>query len=63
MIDEIWDRQYRSGRASLNDGIDRFAKRIGQGMAATFAAIHDVQFARPWSNGRWPSKAKRTGCA
>ncbi len=57
MIDEIFDRQYQSGRKELHDGIDRLIQRAGRALAATFEAMHRVQFAAPWA------KNKRPGCA
>ncbi len=57
MIDEIFDRQYQSGRIELHDGIDRLVTRIGSGMADTFRTIHRVQFDAPWAKRKRPGLA------
>ncbi len=49
MIDEIFDRQYQSGRKELHDGIDRLVKQVGRGLADTFKTIQRVQFDAPWA--------------
>ena len=48
MIDEIFDRQYQSGRADFHSGIDRLVGRVGATVARTFESIHRVQFDAPW---------------
>ena len=58
LIDEIFDRQYQSGRKDLHDGIDRLARRAGAALAATFQTMHRVQFDEPWAK-----KTKRPGVA
>ena len=44
MRDEIYDREYQAGRASLHAGIDRLVAEIGQ----TFRLISAIQFHAPW---------------
>lgn len=44
MRDEIFDREYQSGRNALNDGIDRLIAGAGQ----AFRVLHKVQFDAPW---------------
>lgn len=58
MMDEIFDRTYQSGRAELNDGIDRLVSRIGHLVGEAFAAMHRVQFDAPWSK-----RGRGAGCA
>jgi hypothetical protein len=54
MRDEIYDRDYQSGRAALNDGLDRVVASFSE----TFRLISEIQFNAPWRrNGR------RTGAA
>lgn len=45
MYDQIFDRQYQSGRKDLHDGIDR----LGRAVSETFRTIHRVQFEAPWA--------------
>jgi len=49
MVDEIFDRTYQAGRADLNAGLDRGFHRIGEGIGATFAALHRIQWSAPWA--------------
>ena len=48
MIDEIFDRQYQSGRAELNVGIDRAVAHVGRSILASFEALERIQFDAPW---------------
>ncbi len=57
MIDEIFDRQYQSGRKELHAGIDRLVKRVGGALAVTFEAIQRVQFDAPWPKRKRPGSA------
>lgn len=49
MIDEIFDRNYQSGRAALNDGIDRGLARLAASLAEGWTALNRIQFAAPWA--------------
>lgn len=49
MMDEIFDRTYQSGRAELNDGIDRAVKSVGQTLGASLKALHRIEWSAPWS--------------
>ncbi len=48
MRDELYDRDYQSGRAELHDGIDRLLARLANGLRVTFEAIHRVEWSAPW---------------
>ncbi|QNM82790.1 hypothetical protein H8M03_12535 [Sphingomonas sabuli] len=52
MIDELFDRNYQSGRADLHDGIDRAVARVGRSTATIFRAIHRIEFDAPWKRGK-----------
>lgn len=58
MVDEIWDRQYQSGRAELHGGLERLAARARRSVATTFEAIHAIQFDAPWA-----PRSREVGCA
>ena len=58
MVDEIYDRNYQSGRAELNAGIDRAISAISRELGKSFAAIHRFEWNAPWS-----AKSKDAGCA
>jgi hypothetical protein len=49
MIDEMFDRAYRTGRADLNGGIHTafggLAREIGKGLAA----MHRFEWSAPWN--------------
>ena len=49
MMDEIFDRNYQSGRAHLNAGIDRALARVARSIAASFKALHRVEWSSPWT--------------
>ncbi len=57
MLDELFDRSYRSGGAELNAGLDRGFRRIGKAVSTSFEALHRIQFAAPWN------KRSNTRCA
>jgi len=48
MRDEIYDRDYQTGRAELHAGIDRVVFRVGRLLAATFNTLHAIQWDAPW---------------
>ena len=52
MMDEHFDRGYQAGREHLHDGIDALIRRLIEGTAKTFEAIHRIQFSAPWTNPR-----------
>ena len=60
MVDEIFDRNYQSGRAGLNAGIDRGLARIGRSVMRGFEVLNRIQFAAPWARD---SAARGPGCA
>lgn len=48
MVDEIFDRQYRSGREALNNSLaDAFA-RIGSTISDTFRVARKIHYSAPW---------------
>lgn len=48
MIDEIFDRTYQSGRASLNDGIDRGLSHLARTLGDSFRVLHRIEWSAPW---------------
>ncbi len=59
MRDELYDRDYQSGRAELHDGIDRLLARLANGLRVTFEAIHRIEWSAPCKAG----SKDRTGVA
>ena len=57
MIDEIFDRQYQSGRNELNAGLDRLFTTIGREVGKSLAAVHRFEWNAPWARNVTPSKA------
>lgn len=55
MFDEIFDRNYQSGRFGLNADLGRAFERAAQTVNTTFGALARIQFDAPW--------AKRSGDA
>lgn len=58
MIEEIHDRTYGANRSQLHETIDGALERIRCGLVNTFNALHDIQFAAPWTD-----QSKRVRCA
>ena len=56
MIDEIFDRQYQSGRAKMNAGIDRLFGSIGRELGKSLNAVHRFEWNAPWANAKKVSK-------
>ena len=56
MIDEIFDRQYQSGRNELNAGLDRLFATIGREVSKSLAAVHRFEWYAPWARNVTPSK-------
>jgi hypothetical protein len=50
MVDEIFDRNYQTGRAEFHAGLDRGFARIGKMFADSFRAFHRIQWSAPWTN-------------
>ena len=47
MVDELFDREYRAGRAGLNKGIEALVIRLHDAIAPVFTAIHRIDGTRP----------------
>lgn len=58
MTDEIFDRTYQPGRASLNAAIHRGLGRFVRSLDCAFSAFHRIQFAAPWRK-----RTRDAGCA
>ena len=57
MIDQIFDRDYQAGRASLNGSLrDGFA-RIGRKLNDSFRVLHRIEWSAPWE-----SKSRQVHC-
>jgi hypothetical protein len=49
MIDEIYDRDYRSGRAALNAALTAGFVRLGRAAANAFAVLNRIEYSAPWT--------------
>ena len=58
MIDEIFDRQYQSGRAQLNAGIEHLFSSIGRELGKSLSAVHRFEWNAPWAS---PKKSTKKG--
>jgi hypothetical protein len=54
MIDEIFDRHYQAGRASLNDSITAGLTSAGRTIFQSFKVLNRIEYQAPWA-----SSAKR----
>lgn len=48
MIDEIYDRQYQSGRDQLNDTIVAGLLHLGRSVGNAFAVLNRIEYDAPW---------------
>jgi hypothetical protein len=48
MIDEIFDRNYQSGRAELNASLGKLFAGIGKGIANSFKVLNRIEYNAPW---------------
>lgn len=48
MIDEIFDRNYQSGRAELNASLGQLFAGIGKSIASSFQALNRIAYNAPW---------------
>ena len=54
MVDELYDRHYREGRAELNAAITVMFGRLGKAVANAFNVLNRIEYSAPWT-----PKAKR----
>ena len=59
MVDELYDRNYQSSRAALNQGFGDAVKAISRFFATTGRAIHRFEFDAPWNQPVAPRKRAR----
>jgi hypothetical protein len=58
MIDEIFDRQYRAGRAQLNASLGNALSRLGEAIGNAFAVLQRIEYSEPWKVKRRPARAR-----
>lgn len=58
MNDQIFDREYQTGRAALNDSISQVMHGAGQSLRV----LHSIQFDAPWKHST-PVKHSRPKAA
>ena len=51
MMDEIFDRNYQSGRTDLNAGLDRGFGRIADTVGKSLKVLHRIEWSAPWAAG------------
>ena len=49
MMDELFDRDYQAGRASLNDGLNRALGRLGHAIDNAFKVLERIEYNSPWT--------------
>ena len=64
MMDEMFDRNYQSGREALNRGIDHGLQAFAAGIRSSFETLNRIQWDAPWKTPT-PSRrrTKRAGTA
>ncbi|MEO6359523.1 MAG: hypothetical protein ABIO43_02980 [Sphingomicrobium sp.] len=64
MMDEIFDRNYQSGREALNRGIDRGLQTFVARIRRSFETLNRIQWNAPWKEQTHPRRrTKRAGTA
>jgi hypothetical protein len=49
MFDQIFDRNYQSGRFGLNSDLGRVFDRVSRTVNTTFCSLARIQFDAPWA--------------
>lgn len=49
MMDEIFDRHYRAGRAELNATILDGLSQLGSAVSNAFAVLNRIEYSAPWA--------------
>ena len=49
MRDELFDRDYQSGRDQLNSGIDRAIANLGSTLGDSLKLLHHIEWSAPWN--------------
>lgn len=49
MVDELYDRHYREGRAELNTAIGAMLVRLGKAAGNAFNVLNRIEYSAPWS--------------
>lgn len=53
MVDQIYDRMYREGRAELNSSLASFGRTLGDSLKL----LHKIEWSAPWA-----PKEKKVRC-
>jgi hypothetical protein len=49
MIDQIYDREYRAGRAQLNAALIRMFSGLGRALTEAFTVLNRIEYSAPWA--------------
>jgi hypothetical protein len=49
MVDEIYDRHYREGRAALNASLLGGFARFGEAFGNAFKVLNRIEYSAPWT--------------
>jgi len=49
MVDELFDRHYREGRAELNASITGGLSKFGKGLKDVFEVLVGIEYQAPWA--------------
>jgi hypothetical protein len=52
MIDQIFDREYRSARSGLNAALTSGFSRFGRAIANAFEVLNRIEYDTPWTSKR-----------
>ena len=52
MIDQIFDREYRSARSDLNAALGAGVARFGRAIGNAFKVLNRIEYGTPWTSKR-----------
>ena len=56
MVDEIFDRNYQSARADLNDGLRVLFSGIRRAVGDSLKVLHRIEWSAPWEAPKKPAR-------
>ena len=56
MVDEIFDRNYQSARADLNDGLRVLFSGVRRAVGDSLKVLHRIEWSAPWEAPKKPAR-------
>lgn len=58
MIDQLYDRQYRAARASINADIGHSLRALVKAASNAFRILNRIEYSAPWTERRAPTRCR-----